>query len=154
MNIRPALFDRLAQLLVLYERIRIEAFAAAVSAEDLNGLEIPGRNLGIRDCLRRLFVTQSEFASALHKLSQTEEYKLAERKFEKDREMRTLIATVSKASRHFHTHRAKLCGASRIAAAGITGTPTTDAICIAREGFAHATQAMHALVAAFVCDRI
>jgi hypothetical protein len=160
MSIRSSLFDRLARLLILYEHLRVEAFAAAASAEELKE---PAERFRIQDSLRRFIATLFEFERALYKLSQTDEYKSAERKFESDREMKTLIATVSRTSRRFHAHHSKLRGASRIAAAEFAGSAPAstlgpeaikDAICMIRDGYAHATQAMHALVAAFVWERL
>jgi len=101
---------------------------------------------------------QSEFADALNKLSQTDEYKLAEEKSNADLKMKNLFAMVSKASRHFQmhhvlAHHAQVGGAGSIAAPESAATPPEQAFSIIRDGFTHATEAMHALVAAFICDR-
>jgi hypothetical protein len=157
-HFRSPLFDELAQLLILYERVRIEAFAATTSAEEVKAVGAPGGSCGTQDPFRRCMAAQSEFADALQKLSQKDEYKIAERKFDADLEMRNLFAMVSKASRHFQARHAlaqyvEACAAGRVAASEFAATPAEETLCIVRDGFTHATQAMHALVAAFICDR-
>jgi hypothetical protein len=157
-HFRSPLFDELAQLLILYERVRIEAFAATTSAEKVKAVGAPGGSCGTQHSFRRCMAAQSEFADALQKLSQTDEYRMAERKFYADLEMRNLFAMVSKASRHFQAHyvpahHAKAPSAGSVAVPQFAATPAEETLAIIRDGFTHATQAMHALVAAFICDR-
>ena len=157
-HFRSPLFDELAQLLILYERVRIEAFAATTSAEDMKAVGPSGGSHGTQDYFRRCIAAQSEFAEALRKLSQTDEYKVAETNFDGDSEMENLLAMVSKASRHFRAHhipapRVESGGAASVAAPQLAATSAEEALFIIRDGLTHATEAMHALVAAFICDR-
>jgi hypothetical protein len=157
-HFRSPLFDELAQLLVLYEHIRVEAFAATTHAEESTPFGAPGGSGGTQDSFCRCMAAQSEFAEALQKLSQTDEYKMAERKLDADFEMKNLFVMVSRAARHFQARQALVqyaevcgvgCGATNEAAA----PPPEKAMSIIRDGFTHATEAMNALVAAFICDR-
>jgi hypothetical protein len=157
-HFRSPLFEELAQLLILYERVRIEAFAATTSAEASKASAAPGGSDGTQDSIRRCIEAQSEFAEALQKLSQTGEYKTAERKFDADFAMKNLFSMVSRASRHFQSqhaaaYHAEVGGAGRVAVYEPAALPVEEAMSIIRDGFTHATQAMHALVAAFICDR-
>ena len=157
-HFRSPLFDELAQLLILYERVRIEAFAATTPAEESRAVGASGRSCGTQGSFRRCVEAQWEFAEALQKLSETEKYRTAERKFDADFEMRNLFVMVSRASRHLHARHALAqyagaCGAGPGATNQSAALSAEQAMCIIRDGFTHATQAMHALVAAFICDR-
>jgi hypothetical protein len=157
-HFRSPLFDELAQLLILYERVRMEAFAATTSAEGMKAVAAPGGSVGTRDSFGRCLAAQSEFAEALLKLSQTGEFRTAERKSDGDSEMKNLFEMVSKASRYFRArqafaYQAVVHGAGSFTASEFAATSAEETICIIRDGFTQATQAMHALVAAFICDR-
>jgi hypothetical protein len=195
MNIPSPLLDRLAQLLVLYEHLRIEAFAVTTSADESMELDVLNTRHRVRHSIQRFAVALLEFDCALSLLSQTDEYKSAEANAENNREMKDLMATVANASRHFDarhelTHSLgnfigeqsgdaaeitfHLTGASggALSDAGQRTAPalamsraiepspeqvvqeTKDALCTIRDSYAHATEAIHALVAAFVRDRL
>ena len=155
---RSPLFNELAQLLILYERVRIEAYTATKSKEEVKAVGAPGGFYGTEDSFHRCMAAQSEFADALNKLSQTDEYRLAEEKFSADFKMKNLFAMVAKASRHFQAHHAlahyaQVGEAGPAAATDVAVASAAETMSIIRDGFTQATQAMHALVAAFICDR-
>ncbi len=192
MNVPSPLLDRLAQLLVLYEHLRIETFAVTESAEESMAFDAPDARHRMQNSIRRFADALLEFDCALSLLSQTDEYRSAEANFEKDREMKNLMATVSSASRRldalhealrsfgssigeqrgdddanieFHPGQA---GGAQTSDTGQSAAPALarslpaievsrdrikDALNTIRDGYAHATQAIHALVAAFVRDR-
>jgi hypothetical protein len=157
-HFRSPLFNELAQLLVLYERVRIEAFAATIASEEVRAVGAPGGSCGAQDTFRRCMFAQSEFAEALHRLSQTDEYRTTESEVDAEFEMKNLFAMISNASRYFQAHHApahpvQVGVAGPAAAPEFAATSAEEALSIIWEGFAQATQAMHALVAAFICDR-
>jgi hypothetical protein len=193
MNIPSPLLDRLAQLLVLYEHLRIEAFAVTTSAEESMALDAFDMRHRLQHSIQRFAAALLEFDCALCLLSQMGEYKSAESNPENNREMKNLMATVSNASRHLDAHHELLQslgnfsredgndaeeiafhpagagGGPELSDAGQSAAPALamsipavetspeqikDAVCTIRDSYAHATEAIHALVAAFVRDRI
>jgi hypothetical protein len=192
MNIPSPLLDRLAQLLVLYEHLRIEAFAVTTSAEESMELDVLDTRHRVQHSIQRFADALLEFDCAMSLLSHTDEYKSAETNPENNPEMKDLMATVSNASRHFDArhellqslgnfigehggdaaevafHPAGAVGGPQLSDAGQSAAPALamslsliepspeqikDALCTIRDSYAHATQAIHALVAAFVRDR-
>jgi hypothetical protein len=194
MNVPSPLLDRLAQLLVLYEHLRIETFAVTESAEESIAFDALDARHRMQNSIRRFADALLEFDCALSLLSQTDEYRSAEANFENDREMKNLMATVCNASRRLDALHETLRsfgssigeqrgdedaniefrlgqpgGGAQISDIGQSAAPTLarslpatevsrerikDALNTIRDGYAHATQAIHALVAAFVGDRL
>ena len=99
MNVPSPLLDRLAQLLVLYEHLRIETFAVTESAEESMAFDALDARCRMQNSIQRFADALLEFDCALSLLSQTEEYKSAEANSENSYEMKNLMATVSNASR-------------------------------------------------------
>lgn len=193
MNVPSSLLDRLAQLLVLYEHLRIEIFAVTESAEESMAFDALDTRYRMRNSIQRFADALLEFDCALSLLSQTDEYKFAAINSEDDREMKTLMATVSNASRRldglhealrsfgssieerrgdddanveFHPARAGGAPTSdagqstapalarSLPAIEVSGEQIKDGLNTIRDGYAHATEAIHALVAAFVRDQL
>jgi hypothetical protein len=183
MNVPSPLLDRLAQLLVLYEHLRIETFAVTEAAEE--SIDAGDTAPRVPRSIQRFAETLLEFDRALFQLSQTDEYRFAETNFENNSEMNGLMATVSNASRKFQARieilksleergddekvaphsregsampgdagqsAARALAISR-KASELSPDQIRDALCTIRDSFAQATEAIHALVAAFVRDR-
>jgi len=100
---RSPLLNRLAQLSVLYEDLRIETFGIS-TRDDLPPLDYLDSRYRVHYFLRRSIATLLEFEGALGKLSGTQEYKSARRMFENQPDKKDLIRRVSAAIRFFHGH--------------------------------------------------
>ncbi len=190
MNVPSPLLDRLAQLLVLYEHLRIETFAVTESAEESMAFDALDARCRMQNSIQRFADALLEFDCALSLLSQTEEYKSAEANSENSYEMKNLMATVSNASRRLDALHEVLRSPGNLVDedgedtaeiavhpvqagaqsgdAGQSAAPALarslpaiqpspaqikDTLSTIRDSYAHATQATHALVAAFVRDR-
>ena len=109
MNVPSPLLDRLAQLLVLYEHLRIEAFAVTELGRGVDRSSMLSiRGIAYRQSIHRFAVALLDFDCALSLLSQMDEYKSAETNPENSQEIKTLMAMVSTASRHLDAHHGLL----------------------------------------------
>lgn len=75
---RSPLLNRIAQLSVLYEDLRLELSALTGKSKDLRRLGILGKEYRVMYFLRRSIATVFEFAGALNEAVRTAEYKKAE----------------------------------------------------------------------------